>query len=289
MKSGITVVINTYNEENNIVECIKSAKLLTDDIILIDTGSTDDTVSIAKKMRVTTYDFPRSFYVEPSRKFAIDKAQGEWIFILDADERVTEKLVEEIHEMLDSQRDCRASLGEVRNDTTSLKLPSFAQGFGMAKRGAGKITYYKIPRKNIFGGKKWLRYGGWYPDHQVRLINKDAFIDWPKQIHSTPKIKGEMGYLKEPFLHLFHPNLTNMVSKTAIFEEIESELLFKAGKTCKTRTFFRKFLGELYRRMFKKLGFLDGAIGIIEAIYQAYSKTITYLFLYEKNKKSCHS
>lgn len=273
MKSEITVVINTYNEENNIVECIKSAKLLTDDIILIDTGSTDGTVSIARKMRVTTYDFPRSFYVEPSRKFAIDKAQGEWIFILDADERVTEELAREIHGTLDSQRDPAK-----RDDTTSLKL-----------RGAGIITYYKIPRKNIFGGKKWLRYGGWYPDHQIRLIKKDAFIDWPKQIHSTPKIVGEMGYLKEHFLHLFHPNLTNMVSKTAIFEEIESELLFKAGKTCRTRTFFRKFLGELYRRMFKKLGFLDGTIGIIEAIYQAYSKTITYLFLYEKNKKSCHS
>lgn len=263
MKSEITVVINTYNEEKNIAECIKSAKLLTKDVILIDTGSSDNTVSIAKKLGVTTYDFPRSFYVEPSRKFGIEKAQGEWIFILDADERVTEELAKEINNMLDSL-------------VTSSKLTS-------------NKAYYKIPRKNIFGGRKWLKYGGWYPDHQIRLIKKDAFVDWPKQIHSTPKIIGEMGYLKEPFLHLFHPNLANMVSKTAIFEEIESELLFKAGKTCKTRTFFRKFLGELYRRMFKKMGFLDGTIGVIEAIYQAYSKTITYLFLYEKNKKSCHS
>jgi len=255
MTSKITIVIHTYNEEKNLSDCIKSAKLLTDDVILVDTGSTDNTVAIAKKLGIVTYDFPRSFYVEPSRKFGIEKAMGEWIFILDADERITEQLAKETQ--------------------IAVRETNF--------------TYYKIPRKNIFGGKKWLKYGGWYPDHQIRLIKKKAFVDWPKQIHSTPQIGGEMGFLNEPFLHLFHPNLTNMVSKTAIFEGIESDLLFKAGKTCKTRTFFRKFLGELNRRMLQKMGFLDGTIGIIEAIYQAYSKTITYLFLYEKNKKSCSS
>lgn len=275
MNSKITVIINAYNEEKNLSDCIKSAKLLTDDVILIDTGSTDNTVAIAKKLGVTIYDFPRSFYVEPSRKFGIEKAKGDWLFILDADERITEGLAREIHETLDSRRDCRASYTSARNDTTLPRL-----------RGAGNITYFKIPRKNIFAGKKWLRYGGWYPDHQIRLIKKEAFVNWPKQIHSTPEIKGEMGYLKEPFLHLFHPNLDNMVSKTIIFEDIESDLLFKAGIVPKTRTFFRKFLGELNRRMILKMGFMDGTIGVIEAVYQAYSKTITYLFLYEKTKKN---
>jgi glycosyltransferase involved in cell wall biosynthesis len=256
MKIKITVVIHTYNEEKNLEDCVKSAKLLTEDVILIDTGSTDKTVSIAKKLGVDVFHFPRSFYVEPSRKFGIESANGEWVFILDADERITKELANEI-------------LKQVQDDSS--------------------FSYYKVPRKNVFGGKKWLRFGGWYPDHQIRFIKKSAFVNWPKQIHSTPEIKGEMGYLSKPFLHLFHPNLTNMVTKTAIFEEIESELLFKAGKVCRTRTFFRKFLGEFNRRMIMKMGFLDGTIGIIEAVYQAYSKTITYLFLYEKNKKSCHN
>jgi glycosyltransferase involved in cell wall biosynthesis len=278
MKSEITVVINTYNEEENISDCIKSAKLLTEDVILIDTGSTDNTVSIAKKLGIITYDFPRSFYVEPSRKFGIEKAKGEWIFILDADERITKELAKEIKETLSDL----PSGGDPSPAYGSIRMTENAKG-------GSRMTFFKIPRKNIFGGKKWLKYGGWYPDHQIRLIKKEAFIDWSEQIHSTPRIKGEIGFLKEPFLHLFHPNLTNMVSKTAIFEGIESDLLYKAGKTCKTRTFFRKFLGELNRRMFVSLGFLDGTIGIIEAIYQAYSKTITYLFLYEKNKKSCNS
>jgi glycosyltransferase involved in cell wall biosynthesis len=266
MTNKITVIIHTYNEEGNIEECIKSAKLLTDDVILIDTESTDKTVPIAKALGIRTYGFKRSFYVEPSREFGIEKAGGEWVLILDADERITKELAKEI-------------LG-------ALKGLSSGGDSSPTKGGIRMTTHFKVPRKNIFAGKKWLQHGGWYPDHQMRLIKKSAFVSWPAVIHATPKINGEMEYLKEPFLHLFHPNLSNMVAKTAIFEEIESELLFKAGVKPKTRTFFRKFLGELNRRMFLKLGFLDGTPGIIEAIYQAFSKTITYLFVYEKYKKS---
>lgn len=80
-----------------------------------------------------------------------------------------------------------------------------------------------------------------------------------------------------------------MVQKTLIFEDIESELLCKANKPVSTITFFRKFLGELFRRFFANSGFLDGKIGIIESVYQAYSKTITYLLLYEKkNRRPLH-
>ncbi|PIP62596.1 hypothetical protein COW98_03195, partial [Candidatus Roizmanbacteria bacterium CG22_combo_CG10-13_8_21_14_all_35_9] len=147
-----------------------------------------------------------------------------------------------------------------------------------------RVGYYKIPRKNIFAGVKWLKHGGWWPDYQIRLINRKYFIGWPKRIHSTPQIKGNYGYLKNPLIHYFHGDLNKMVEKTIVFEDIESDLLYKAGKTANTPIFFRKYFAELYRRMFKGLGFLDGTIGIIESIYQAFSKTITYLFLYEKNR-----
>ena len=91
-----------------------------------------------------------------------------------------------------------------------------------------------------------------------------------------------MRHLKEPFLHYSHGDLQAMVEKTLIFEDIESELLYKAGRSVSTLLFFRKFLGELERRLLRNKGFMDGEIGIIESIYQAFSKTITYLFLYEK-------
>lgn len=250
MKPDISVVIHTHNEEANIKECIESAKLLTDTILVVDMESTDKTVTIAKGLNAAVEKHPFSHYVEPARAFGIARAQSDWIFILDADERITPELAEEIKQIVNNNQ------------------PEF--------------TYYKVPRKNIFGKKKWLQHGGWSPDHQMRFINKNYFKSWPKEIHSTPEIEGHMGYLKNPIIHYFHGNLEKMVEKTTIFENIEAELLFKANRPVKTSTFFRKFLGELFRRLIKNGGFRDGPIGIIESIYQAYSKTITYVYLYEK-------
>lgn len=196
--------------------------------------------------------YPNSLYVETVREPGIREAKTDWVLILDVDERVTKELVAEI---------------------------------GATPEKKAGITHYKIPRKNIFG-KKWLKHGGWWPDMQTRLINKKYFVRWPKRIHSTPYIKGETGYLKNPLLHLFHGELSEMVGKTAVFEDIESNLLFKAGRPASIPIFFRKYFAELWRRLFKGLGFLDGPFGIIESLYQAYSKTITQLFLYEKKQKS---
>jgi len=248
----ITILIHTQNEEKNIKDCINSAKLLTNKIILIDMDSKDKTIEIAKNHNVLVYNFPKTYYVEPAREFGIKQAKTDWVFILDADERITNELAGEIKELL------------ILNSSP--------------------FTYYRVPRKNIFG-TQWLKHGGWWPDHQIRLINKKSFVNWPKRIHSTPNIKGDFEYLKNPLIHYFHGNLTSMVKKTVIFEDIESELLYKAGRTITTKTFFRKFFAELFRRLIKNLGFFDGTIGIIESIYQAFSKTITYLFLYEKQSK----
>lgn len=229
---NITVIIYTPKNKD-IEDCINVAKLLTKNIISV---------------------YPDSNYVETVREVGIKKTKTDWVLILDADERITRELAEEIKEVLNLSQDDRKSA-------------------------------YKIPRKNIFGRTKWLRFGGWWPDYQIRLINKKYFISWPKRIHSTPVIRGEIGFLKNSLLHFFHGNLEKMVEKTLIFEDIESDLLNKAGRKANVSTFFRKYSAELWRRLFKGLGFLDGTVGVIESIYQAFSKTITHLFLYEKNHK----
>lgn len=247
----ITVAIYTHNEEKNITEVIESAKLLSSEILVIDMESSDKTVTIAKSVKAKVISFPYSSYVEPTREFGIKQAKTEWVLILDADERMTKELAAEIKRVIHQS----------------------------------PAQFYKIPRKNIFAKIKWLKNGGWWPDNQIRLINKKNFISWPKRIHSTPEINGQPGYLNNPIIHYFHGDLSGMVKKTVVFEDIESDLLFKADKKSGTVYFFRKFFAELYRRLIKNLGFADGAFGIIEAIYQAYSKTITYLFLYEKQSK----
>lgn len=251
-KTKIISLIFTFNEERNIADCIKSARRVSDEIVVIDMESRDKTWGVAMQNGAKVFTYPHTSYVEPAREFGIKKIKDGWVLILDADERVTDESAEELK--------------------SAVSNPEFSN--------------YKIPRKNIFGNKVWLRHGGWWPDYQTRLINTTKFLSWPKHIHSTPKIDGQNGILSEPLLHYFHGNIENMVSKTVIFENIESDLLLKAGKSAKTTTFFRKFIGELWRRLFKRFGFLDGEVGIIENVYQAFSKTITYLYLYEKKSRS---
>jgi glycosyltransferase involved in cell wall biosynthesis len=95
----IEVVITTYNEEGNIVDCIASAKKLSEKITVIDTESTDKTLSLAHTEGAVNLSFPFSRFVEPVRKFAIKQSDAEWIFILDADERITDELAEEIKQV----------------------------------------------------------------------------------------------------------------------------------------------------------------------------------------------
>lgn len=228
--NNITVIIHSYPSYPHIDETLKSARLLTDQIILIPS--------------------PDFEIVETRRAFGIRKARTQWVLLLDADERVTRSLAQEVKEAIQN-----TSYG-----------------------------FYQIPRKELLFNSYWLKHGGWWPNYQTRLIQKKMFVDWPKYIHSTPVIKGKKGLLLEPIIHYSQNNFTDIVDRTVIFESNESELLFKAKKNASTLTFFRKFFGELFRRLIQWQGFRDGTIGIIESIYQAFSKTITYIFLYEKNR-----
>lgn len=249
----ISIVIQTYNEAKNIASCIENARLLTDSVIVVDTQSTDTTVATAQSMDVPVHTFPFARYVEPARTFGIAQAPTDWVLLLDADERLSPELITEI--------------------ATVLKNP--------------KHQSYRIPRKEFFAKKLWLHHGGWWPNYLIRLIHKPSFREWPKAIHSTPVIDGSEGYLEHAILHYSKNDYAEIVSKTTVFEDVESQLLFEADRTVSTATLFRKFAGELYRRLIAKHGYRDGAIGVIESFYQAFSKTITWIYLYEK--KHCRS
>lgn len=244
----LTVVITAHNESAHIQECVRSALFLTQNVVVCDLESTDNTANLARNAGAQVHTMERVPYVELIRMASIKISTGDWVLILDPDERIPQELVQEI-----------ASI-----------LPQTTH------------SYFKIPRKNIFGKETWLKHGGWWPDYQTRLIKKSALVDWPARIHATPIINGTVGHLTSPLVHYFHGNITQMVNKTMVFENIESDLLHEAKRPVNTATFFRKFAGELTRRIILKWGVLDGMMGLLENIYQAYSKTITYLYLYEK-------
>lgn len=181
------------------------------------------------------------------RNIGAKKAKDDWLFYIDADEKCTVALKNEI--------------------LKTVKV--------------GDCSGYAISRQNIFLGHE-MHWGGWWPDRVLRLFKKDKFSGWFGELHEQPKIEGKVCNLEEPLIHVSHRNINDMVEKTNKWSEVEAKLLFKSGHP--KMNFFRFFSAgfrEFWYRGIVKLGFLDGTVGIIEIIYQVYSRLITYSKLWE--------
>ncbi len=151
----MSLVINTLNEEGNIISAIRSVGGFADEVVVVDMNSDDSTVSLAKKAGARVFNYPRVGYVEPARNFAIDKAEGDWIFILDADERANPKLIAKLKKLMIDE----------------------------------KPDYVLIPRKNVIFGK-WIKNSRWWPDYNVRFFRKGSVV-WKDKIHSQPEKRGK--------------------------------------------------------------------------------------------------
>ncbi len=162
----LSVVLATYNEQANIKDCLESVRGWCDEIVIVDGGSVDKTVEIAKQYgaKVKITDNPQIFHINKQK--AIDLAKGQWILQLDADERVTAELRREIDQVLPQKG----------------------------------INGYWIPRKNYFLGR-FLTKGGQYPDYTLRLYRRGKGKLPQKDVHEQAIVEGRVGYLKNPLLH----------------------------------------------------------------------------------------
>ena len=154
MQAGISVLINTLNEAENIRFCVESVKW-ADEIIVVDMQSDDATADLARQMGCKVYTHERMGFVEPARQFGVCKTSHDWVLILDADERVSEK--------------------------THHKLREIAR--------SGKSSGIVLPRKNYWKGR-FLNCCGWYPDSQLRFLRK-THSKFPTLIHHQPEVQGE--------------------------------------------------------------------------------------------------
>jgi glycosyltransferase involved in cell wall biosynthesis len=241
----LTVIIIARNEEEKISKCLQSVNW-ADEIVLVDSGSKDKTVEIAKGHKALVEEISGGNF-SSWRNIGARKASHPWLLYIDADETVTESLQEEIKRAVAS----------------------------------GEKSAYAIPRKNIILGRE-MKHGGWWPDYVVRLIKKDKLNKWRGKLHEQPEIKGKVGYLKNHLIHEKHDNLFDMLKKTNEWSEVEAQLLFEANhpKMVWWR-FFRIMMTEIWLRLVKLRGYKDGAEGVIYSIYQMWSRFITYAKLWE--------
>ena len=246
---SLSVVIIAKNEEKMIEDAIKSVSY-ADEIIILDTGSNDKTKLIAKSFNSKVFNIG-SGKIEFAkwRSEGISKAKHDWIFYLDADERVTPELKKEMIAITGSK--------------------------------PKKYSAYAIPRRNFYLNKE-MKYGGAWPDYVIRLFYKSNILGWKEKLHEQPVFSGDLGHLTNPLIHLTHRDLTSMLEKTIKWSKLEAEELFKANHPPMAWwRFLRIMVGEFYNRGIKLQGLRDGTQGLIEVIFQTYSRFITYARLWE--------
>jgi len=247
----MSVIAITKNEEKKLPDCLRSIKW-ADEIIIIDTGSVDQTVKIAKDYTDNIFNISYGSY-DTWRNEGLKRATGTWVLYIDADERVTPSLHEEIVKVI--------------SDTKN------------------QFGWYVIPRKNIILGKE-LKHGGWWPDYVKRLFVRGKLKGWKGELHEEPMAEGGMGYLKSPILHIKHNDLSEMVEKTNTWSGVEAKLMFAAGHPpMNVVRFISAMFREFWLRMVRNKAFMDGTVGIIYALYQTFSKFISYAKLWEMQLK----
>lgn len=242
----ISAIIPTLNEEIHIAEAIKSVSF-ADEIIVIDSFSTDKTIEIAEKLNVKI--IKRKFDDFSSQKnFAIDQAKHSWIYILDADERVTVKVEKEI-------------LEAVRNPKKNI-------GFYVRR------TFY-------FCGKK-INYGGCQRDKVVRLFLKEH-CKYAGVVHETIVADGKLGFLKNKVDHYSYKSYDHYISKMNHYGELRGKQFFKEGKKVNLFHILIKPPARFFIHYFIRLGFLDGFPGFVFAKTQAYGVLTKYIKLWLLN------
>lgn len=203
--------------------------------------------TLAGKFHAKVIEISTPKVVEVVRGQEVANATHAWVLIMDGDEIITKALAAEILELVKA-------------------VP----------------RAYAIRRRNYSLGRS-LTHGGWGDDYVPRLFHKEIFVSWPATIHSVPIVKGEIVKTKAIMEHHKDENLEQMVSKTNRYSEIESSQYLSGGLPPVTpTTLMRKWWMESLRRGILKLGLLDGAIGIIQSMYQGFSVFISYAKLYEK-------
>lgn len=249
MTPKITALAITLNEEENVKRYVQSLSF-ADEIIFVDSNSTDATASIAEKMgvRVIARDFDD---FSTQRNFAIKQSKNDWIVFFDLDEYLTPKLQEEILRAVSSPNDC---------------------------------TAFYVKRNFFFLGKQ-IKFGGWQSDKAVRLFNKNHCSFNGNLVHEGIVTSGKSKLLKESINHYSYKTFRTYKSKLKQYSKLQAESLYKENKRPNIYHFIIRPIYRFLWQYIYRLGFLDGKEGIVLAYLHAYSVYNRYLQLWRMYRR----
>ena len=250
MREKISAIIIANNEEKNIRECLESVSWC-DEIILVDSESTDRTVEIAKeftdKIFIKKWE---GFAVQ--KRFSLEKASNELVISIDADERVSPQLKNEIEKILDSN---------------------------------AQFDGFKIPRENYFLNKK-IKYCGWGNDFQLRLFKKSKAKVTDRKVHEGFIVDGNVGKLDNALIHYTHQKISETINKINHYSTLEAEEKF-GKKKVKPLQILTHPIAAFLNHFISRKGYKDGVHGLMISLIHAMTNMLTYMKLWEmQNKKS---
>ncbi|KAB2965132.1 MAG: glycosyltransferase family 2 protein [Thermoanaerobaculia bacterium] len=241
----LSVIITTFNEEINVADCVRSV-LWADEILLVDSFSTDRTVEIAREFPVTLLQ--REYFGSAAQKnWAIDRVRHEWVLIVDADERVPEELAREILTLLAS--------------------------------GPSANGYY-IRRENMFVDEV-IRHSGWSTDKVVRLFRRDKGRYPNRRVHADLEIEGPVPVLRQAFLHYTFRTFDQYFPKFLNYAEWGAAQAFRDGRRAGISELVFRPAWRFLRTYVLQLGFLDGKHGLVLCSLQAFGVFLKYARLWE--------
>lgn len=245
MKLSATVI--TFNEEEDLPRCLASLKSLVDEIVVIDSGSSDQTLRIAKEYgaKVTHRKFTN--FAE-QKNYASDQATGDWILSVDGDEEITADLGKEIRRAIESR----------------------------------EYDGYLIGRRNyILGGE--IKHSWWSPDQHIWLWRK-GYGRWQGDVHEEVEVKGEVGTLRQAKLHYQDKTVAEFMAKNNRYSSLEAERLYRAGSRFSWWRMVYQVKFEFFMRYFFKQGYLDGWRGLVLACLMSIYKCLVWLKILELQK-----
>jgi len=249
----LSTIYSVLNGEKWLQESLSSVKDISDEIIIVDHGSTDKTLEIVKKFNVKVYkQVNDSSKIDLQKNFGFEKAKNDWILSIDSDEEITQELAQEIKELLKS------------NEST--------------------VNGYFIPRKNIIFGK-WVEHTGWYPDYQLRLFRKGKGRFESKHFHENIKVEGKIDYINAHIIHHNYEKVSDFFLRNIlVYAPNEAEHLQNKGYEFSYADSIKFPLKEFLSRFFAREGYKDGFLGLMLSLGMAFYHFAIFTYLWEKNK-----